>query len=49
MPPDKLLGQGEGYLEGQKIEAEDHLKAVEDLHKELYKKKGKKVKTKNYI
>ena len=41
MPPDKFLGQGEGYLEGQKIEAEDHLKAVEDLHKELYKKKGK--------
>ena len=41
MPPDKLLGQGEGDLEGQKIQAEDHLKAVEDLHKELDKKKGK--------
>ena len=49
MPPYKLLGQGEGDLNGQKLQAEDHLKVAENEHKELYKKKGKSEDEKMYM
>ena len=41
MPPEKLLSQGEGVLKDQKMKAKEKLKEANDLHAELYNKKGK--------